>query len=200
MNKDDILKERAIRVEDAFRLLQGNKDSLGNIPGILRQLITLRVWEGYDWRGTVVSFSTFREFVETPPPEGLGTTVDELIGLCRKYPEIAEQLDLAVQEQTPSYRPPKNSVGLSGQKRPSGTSFRRNLRRLRSLANESPAAAAIRERVLRGEMSANRALRELGARKARYGIEATPESVISFAKKHLTPDEISRVVGELGEQ
>ncbi|MEW5869084.1 MAG: hypothetical protein AB1894_07410 [Chloroflexota bacterium] len=200
MSENDILRERAIRVENAFRLLQGNKDSLGNIPGILRQLITLRVWEGYDWHGAVVSFGSFREFVETPPPEGLGVTVDELIGLCRKYPEIAEQLDITVQEQMPSYRPPKNRVGLSGHKRPSGTSFRRNLRRLRSLANENPAAAAVRDRVLRGELSANRALRELGVRKSRYGIEATPESVINFVKKHLTPDEISRVLDELGTQ
>ena len=48
MNNINILHERAERVEEAFRLLQGNKDSLGNIPGVLRQLISLKVWEGYD--------------------------------------------------------------------------------------------------------------------------------------------------------
>lgn len=82
----NILKERATRVEDAYRLLQGNKDGLGNIPGVLRQLISLKVWEGYDWKGKEVKFTASGNCVETPPPEGLGTTVEELVSFCKKYP------------------------------------------------------------------------------------------------------------------
>ncbi len=191
---DKILKERAQRVEDAYRLLQGNKDGLGNIPGILRQLISLKVWEGYDWKGKTVTFSTFREFVETPPPEGLGTTIEELIGFCKKYPEIADLVDETTQEQAPSYQAPK---GNTPSRRVKGTSFQRSLRRLRSLSESDTEAARLREQVLRGEISANYALLELGKRKKRYAVEATPESLIAFAKKHLTKMQIKKMVNGL---
>ena len=191
---EKILLERAKRVEDAFRLLQGSKDSLGNIPGILRQLVSMRVWEGYEWQGKSVTFSSFREFVETSPPEGLGTTIADLVGYCKKYPEIADLIDLTVQEQTPSYRPPKRGDNIPPLKKAKGTSFQRSLRRLRNMAQENPQAAELREQVLRGEISANHALRKLGVRKARYGVEASPESVAAFASKHLSKKQREKLV------
>ena len=119
---DNILKERAERIENAFKLLQGNKDNLGNLPGIIRQLVTLRVWEGYEWKGKTIIFSSFREFVETPPPQGLGTTVDELITFCKKYPEVADLVDKTVQEQAPTYRHPEGDI-LSSSKESHGHIF-----------------------------------------------------------------------------
>ena len=175
----NVLKERAARVEDAYRLLQGNKDGLGNIPGILRQLISLKVWEGYDWRGKVVAFSSFREFVETPPPEGLGTTIEELIGFCKKYPEIADLVDQTIQEQTAIYQPPEEG----DTKKMKGTSFQRSLRRLRNLAESDRKAASLRQKVLRGEISANYALLELGKRKKRVALETTPREFYRICKK-----------------
>lgn len=192
----NILKERAARVEDAYRLLQGNKDGLGNIPGVLRQLISLKVWEGYDWRGKEVKFTTFREFVETPPPEGLGTTVEELINFCKKYPEIADLVDQTIQEQAPSYTPPAGGYNIPPHKA-RGTSFQRSLRRLRNMADTDKEAAKLRQQVLKGEMSANRALLELGTRKKRYAVEATPEALAVFAKKHLKPAQVRKLIEEL---
>jgi hypothetical protein len=197
MSDSTILHERARRVEEAFHLLQGNKDNLGNIPGILRQLISLRVWEGYDWRGKTVSFGTFREFVEAPPPEGLGTTIDELVRFCRKYPEIADQIDQTVQEQVPDYRPPKREHNAPPYKKARGNSYQRSLRRLRNLAVDDKKAADLRKQVMRGEISPNHALMELGKLNARYGVEATPESVVAFINKHLKKGDIRKVVDAL---
>jgi hypothetical protein len=196
---DDILKERAARVEDAFRLLQGNKDSLGNIPGIMRQLITLRVWEGYDWRGKTISFSTFREFVETPPPEGLGTTIDDLVQLCKKYPEVADQIDQIMQEQMPAYHPPIRGNITTPYKKAKGNSFRQSIRRLRVLAQNDPKADELRQRVLRGEISANKALLELGKRRQRFSIEPTPTNVITFIKRYMSTEQIEILVEKLQE-
>lgn len=189
---DKILQERAKRVEDAFRLLQGNKDGLGNIPGILRQLISLKVWEGYDWKGRTVTFSTFREFVETSPPEGLGTTVEELVNFCKKYPEIADLVDQTVQEQKPDYQPPKG-MDITN-KRKSGTSYQRSLRRLRALAQNDTKARKLRDQVLRGEISPSRALVNLGQQKRRYALEATPDAIIEFVKKHLSASQIKKLM------
>lgn len=192
----NIWKERATKVEDAYRLLQGNKDGLGNIPGILRQLISLKVWEGYDWKGKVVKFGSFREFVETPPPEGLGTTVEDLIGFCKKYPEIADLVDQTLQEQAPIYQRPEGGILYPPQKK-RGTSFQRSLRRLRNLAESDKRAADLRKKVLLGEISANYALLELGKRTKRVALVPTPEGFIAFAKKHFKKAEIKKIIDEL---
>lgn len=192
----NLQKERAARVEDAYRLLQGNKDGLGNIPGILRQLISLKVWEGYDWRGKEVKFSTFREFVETPPPEGLGSTVEELINFCKKYPEIADLVDQTVQEQRLDYKPSTGEGNILSRKA-KGTSFQRALRRLRNMAKTDKEAAKLRTQVLRGEISASRALFELGTMKKRYAIEATSDAIIDFAKRHLSAAQRKKVADAL---
>lgn len=190
----NILKERAARVEDAYRLLQGNKDGLGNIPGVLRQLISLKVWEGYDWRGKEVKFTTFREFVETPPPQGLGTTIEELINFCKKYPEIADLVDQTVQEQMPDYQPPAGGGIIYPLHKARGTSFQRSLRRLRNLSETDSKAALLRKKVLSGEISANHALLELGTRKKRFAVEASPDALVEFMKKHLTPTQRKKIV------
>jgi hypothetical protein len=190
----EILSERAQRVEDAFRLLQSYKDNLGNIPGILRQLVSLEVWQGYDWQGKTVTFSSFREFVEAPPPEGLGSTIEELVRLCQRYPEIAELVDKVVQEQSPSYKPPtgSSSPGLLKIHRP--TSLQRNLRSLRKLALENPVAADLREKVLCGQLSANQALVQLGKKEKKFSIKPTAASVVAFAQKHLTKEQIEELI------
>lgn len=193
-----ILQERAQRVEEAYRLLQGNKDNLGNIPGILRQIITLRVWEGYDWQGKTVTFSTFREFVETPPPEGLGTTIGDLVQFCRKYPEIADLIDSVVQEQTPSYRPPKRGNNVTPSKKAKGNSLQRSLRTLRNYAAENSQAAKLREKVLAGQISANQALIQLGKREKKFNIKASPDAVAGFARKHLSDEQIKELIDTLG--
>jgi hypothetical protein len=193
---DNILSERADRVENAFRLLQNNKDSLGNIPGILRQLVSMRVWEGYSWKGKTITFGTFREFVEASPPEGLGASVEDLVTFCKKYPEIAELIDQTVQEQMPEYR---SANKLPTHNRSNGTSYQRSLRRLRTLAQENDKAKKLREQVLNGEITANAALKDLGIKKARYGVEATIDGIVQFAKKHLSKSQIKKAAKILEE-
>jgi hypothetical protein len=194
-----VFKDRAQRVEDAFRLLQGNKDNLGNIPGIIRRLVALRVWEGYDWKGKTVSFGTFREFVEAPPPEGLGTTIADLVRFCQKYPEVADLVDQTVQEQKPEYHPKKGNDRAVA-KRSNGSGYQRSLRQLRILAQEDPRAMKLREQVLRGEITPNQALKDLGKRKSRYGVEASAESIVQFAKRHLSKSERKKVIKALDEE
>jgi hypothetical protein len=41
---------------------------------------------------------------------------------------------------------------------------------------------------------------ELGKRRARYGVEATPDSVAAFAKKHLGASQIKKVVEGLSKK
>ncbi len=152
------------------------------------------MWEGYEWRGKTITFETFREFIETPPPDGLGTTVEELISFCRKYPEVADLLDQVVQEQALVYRP---RARAHASKRPSGKSYQRSIRRLRTLASYDPKAKKLYERFLQSEITASYALKELGKRKSRYGVEASAESVVQFIKRHLSKPERNKVIKAL---
>jgi hypothetical protein len=65
------------------------------------------------------------------------------------------------------------------------------------MAETDSNAAKLRKKVLRGEMSANRALLELGTRKKRFAVEATPEALAAFAKKHLKPAQVKKLIEEL---
>lgn len=100
-----------------------------------------------------------------------------------------------MQEQTPAYRPPKSVNNIhTFERRPAGTSYQRSLRRLRSMAETDPNAAELREKVLRSEISPSRALLELGTRKKRYAVEATPEALALFAKKYLKPAQVKNLI------
>ena len=117
-------------------------------------------------------------------------------GSCKKYPEIADLIDQTVQEQKPEYRSTSN---LHARKRSTGTSYQRSLRQLRMLALEDAKAKKLREQVLNGEITVNTALKDLGMKKTRYGIEATVDSIVQFAKKRLSKSQIKKIVKILEE-
>lgn len=98
-----------------------------------------------------------------------------------------------------SYRPPKSVyiIHTSKKKRPSGTSLQRSLRQLRAAAKDDSQVEDIRQRVLKGEITASQALIQIGKRQKRYGISTSPKSVITFAQKYLTPEEMLEVAQEL---
>ena len=157
----------------------------------------MKVWEGYEWQGKTISFTSFREFVETPAPEGLGTTVDDLVRFCQKYPEIADKIDETIQEQIPSYHPPKGGNNDTPLKKSKGNSLSRNLRILRNFSKENARAAELREQVLKGEISANKALIELGKRRKKHTLEASSNGVIQFVTKYLSEDQAKEVAAAL---
>lgn len=188
---EEITQKRGSFVEDAFHLLQVNRDIQNNIPASLREIITLRVWEGYLWNGKIIQFNTFQEFVEAPPPEGFGTTLDNLVKLCGKYPEIVELIDQTVSEQKQQYQP------LNGHRKTKETSMSKSLRRLRRAAETNPEVEAVRQLVLQGKMSTYRAFIELGWRQKRYSVTATPESVFNFASHHLNEKQLLSLIENL---
>ena len=125
----------------------------------------------------------------------MGTTIETLVQLCKKYPAVVEAIDQLLKEESSHGGDHKSEkiklyniqLDLTNSKKaPSGTSLQRSLRRLRNLAAVDEKARELREKVLRGEMSASRALKELGKQKVRYAVEATPESIAEFAKKRLS--------------
>lgn len=202
LNLDDKTPETNwVRVQYAYELMRDNMHGASVFPGALAAILRSRAWEGYEYRGEIVK-TTFREFVVAQPPRGLGTTVETLIQLCKKYPAVVEAIDQLLKEES-SHGGDRKSEKINvynihidsdtKKHRPAGTSLQRSLRRLRNLATVDEKARSLRERVLRGEMSASRALKELGKQKVRYAIEANPRSIAEFAKKRLSAKEIQEL-------
>jgi hypothetical protein len=192
-----------IRVQYAYELMRDNLHGASVFPGAVAGILRSRAWQGYEFRGKVLQASTFREFVEAKPPQGLGTTVEELIRLCQKYPAVVEGIDQILKDESKHGGDRKskeikvNNIHLDRATTPKGTSIQRSLRRLRSMAEINPKAARLREQVLRGEISASKALTELGTRKKRYAVEATPDALAAFVKKHLKPAQIKKLIEDL---
>lgn len=112
-----------------------------------------------------VEFSSFDEFVQTPPLEGLGSSIETLEAFARSDTRICELLDRA--RQRSGGRPTEETVyNIHGiDERPSGTSRAAALRRIRKDRPD------LLERVLAGELSANAAAVEAGFRRRLTTIE-----------------------------
>lgn len=199
LNIDDKTPETNwVRVQYAYELMRDNIHGASVFPGAIAAILRSRAWEGYEYRGDIVE-TTFREFVVAQPPKGLGTTVEDLINLCKKYPAVVEAIDQLLRDESSrggdrkSEKIKVDNINLDFPRAKKGTSLQRSLRRLRNLAAVDESARKLREQVLRGEMSASRALKELGRVKTRYAVEPTPQSIANFARKRLSPEDMQQL-------
>jgi hypothetical protein len=197
-----------VRVLWAYRVMRESRHDATLLPNAIGLLIETHAWQEYQFQGRMLIHTTFREFVEAEPPNGLGTTVDELVRLCQKEPSVVDMIDQILAGQEPKGRPlknwtaPTNAYNISineetRKKAKAGTSLQYSLRKLRSLAQTDTHAAELRDQVLRGDISANRALVLLGKRTSRVGTEMTPEGAARTLKKHLSPKEIQELISLL---
>jgi len=62
------------------------------LPTAIERLILERAWEGRNKKigFDVVPFSGFQDFVDTQLPWGLGSSIDDLMNYCRKYPKVQQ--------------------------------------------------------------------------------------------------------------
>ena len=76
---------------------------LENFPGLLKRVLKEDMWRErvVERTGEVVTFDSFQAFVEAPPLEGLGTTIENLLNLCQHDPELVSLIHQATQ-RTPA--------------------------------------------------------------------------------------------------
>lgn len=134
------------------------------IPGHIEMVIENKMWERriVEVTGQYVTFTTFEEFVEARPPEGLGTTLDRLEKICKDTP--AESLLKGQIKQAGKQAPPKGNSNAVKNK-DGITMLVSNITdntanyKLARLKRDDPALA---ERVISGELSAHAAAVEAG--------------------------------------
>ena len=121
-----------------------NAKAIANVPGILRQILQMESWTDLlvQATGEIVNFKSFAEYVTTPPPEGLGSTVEYIRALIpRDDMELLAMFDEATQGKPgktwDSRTVDKNTFNnIQDNLAPVGTSAQAGLRRLRKLERE----------------------------------------------------------------
>ena len=191
MEKQQKLYRNGIKVDNLYRAIRDSQ-AIENIPKLVRQIIEDGMWREhlYEKTGETFNFDSFQKFVETHPPNGLGTTVETLFKLCVEAPEVMDLIDQSLQndvdntngEQAKLKRPPISSARQAG------------LRKLRLYTEQNKQVAALRDAVLAGEMSVNAALVAAGFRKKRFSIPEDVAGATRALRRRYSQEELHELV------
>lgn len=171
-------------VVDALRnaIVEGGF-GLSNAPKAMRRIAELGAWRKRKIArtGKIIEFDSFRDFVTTPPLEGLGTTIEVLRSMCGDDPTVVELLDEPLRQPGSPPKTERNRSNITVR----GTTedyTRRRLRRDR---------ADLYQRVLAGELSAHAAAQEAGFRPRTATIRVdTPQEAVRGLLRRFSRDEL----------
>lgn len=169
--------------------IQHGAVSLKTIPELVKGILRNEEWRERALAGTgeIVEFRTFSAFVTADYPQGLGTTVKTLQRLCNDAPDVLDLIDQALQNPAGIHA----VSNIHSIPRPSGTTEQRALRKLRK---DRPDLHA---QVLAGEASAHGAMVAAGFRPKTITVRADAEAFARAARRHLSTDELARLVALL---
>lgn len=217
-SKSHIVKEKDLsgaNLVDYLRsAISDGTAGLTDVPMLVRQIIENDSWRERFVNQTkdIVVFNSFIEFVHTAPPEGLGTTMKTLIKLCGEFPDVIDLIDTTNHAKTTKAVRTKNcelnrqkgnsksdnvthddlpySIIKNGStsKESRGNSTIYALRRLREFRPD------IHARVLKKEISVNKAMIEAGLRKNSPQISSNIETVASVLKEKFNQMQIEKLI------
>lgn len=191
-------------VNSMHHALKGGTLGLREMPNLIKDAITDRIWEGWVDINTQQRYSQpdFVTFVTTPILEGLGATIDQIKALCEKD---REAIDLIDQELTRKPGGANNPEGIGGKshkeaivnhnnvmndketKASQGNSIEYTLRRLRKDHPE------LHEKVINNELSPNAAAIEAGFRKKQITVTLEVDAIVKVIKRYLAPEQITQL-------
>ena len=167
---------------------------LSVLPGLLKRAIREGAWQERIVHQTkqTVRFNTFAEFVSAYPPDGLHTDIATVKRLCR---DDAEAIDL-IDEAIGSRQGERTDIvdNIHEVERPTGTSARAAIRRLRTQRPD------LHKRVLAGELSPHAAAVEAGFRPRTLSIALDPDRIATALVRHLSPEQLHTLVRLLAER
>jgi hypothetical protein len=166
---------------------------LNDVPNLIKRVIKEDLWQERTLAKTneIIKFRTFEEFLQTSPPEGLGTNLKTIRKLCHE--DIAA-IDLIEQVKTKRFHGgdrrsqdfKRNNVTVEISKR--GNAKEYSLKRLRKERPE------LHQAILDGKLTVNQAMIKANFRKQKYQIEKDVEKISLFIKKHFTTQEIQNLI------
>ncbi len=196
MNEEQKLHRNGVKVDTLYRAVRDSQ-AVQLVPQLVRQILAEDMWHEhiYEKTGQRFTFDSFQKFVETHPPDGLGTKVENLFKLCLEDDMATELLDKVLE----------NTIAVEGNdapkiKRPAiSTARQAGLRRLRRYAEQSDAIASLRQNVLDGKMSVNAALVAAGLRKPRITIPRDLTKATEALKRIYNHDELVQLIESISD-
>ena len=193
-------------VNSMHHALKGGTLGLKEMPGLIKDAIREKVWEGWVDIHTQQRYSQpdFETFITTPILEGLGATIDQIMALCEKDIE-AQQLIQSELKRGPGaplgntnnrYSSKEedttfNNVKDCKAKAPVGNTRAAGLRRLEK---DRPDLLAD---VIAGNKAVNSAMIEAGFRKKTVTVPVDVDGFFVAINKHFTTDQINQLISRL---
>lgn len=177
-------------VLDLSKSMSEGTFNLKVLPGLLARVIREDMWRERYVRPLqqTITFATFEAFVTTGVPEGLGSSLEQLRGLCRDRVDVLDLIDQVLQRPHGGDRRSEeikvDNVNLEKGEKPTGNASARALRALRNHAPEQHA------RVLAGELSPHRAMLEAGLRKPTWTAPADLDDLARALARRYPSDAI----------
>ena len=175
------------QVDLLYRWLR--EDVSEQMPNLIKKVIAGKMWQVHQFErtGEIYQFEDFIEFVESEPPSGLGSSIKQLLYICRDDKEALDMIDQVMKDpvgkpktlSAAHVRPSREQKILKG---PARSAIQRGLRILREKAKSDSNVAKLRDKVLAGEITVNAALIEAGLRIPRTSI---PVGDVNAAAKTL---------------
>ncbi len=196
MDDSQHLHRNGVKVDTLYRAVRDSQ-AAELVPQLVCQILAEGMWHEhiYEQTGETFRFDVFQDFVETHPPDGLGTKVENLFKLCLDDDKATELLDRVLEstDQTKSGDDPVI-------KRPAiSTARQAGLRRLRRYAEQNEAIASLRQSVLDGKMSVNAALVAAGLRKPRITIPRDLTRATEALKRIYNSDELRQLAKSIND-
>lgn len=169
---------------------------LKDVPELIKRVIKEELWRERTLPRTreKVVFSSFEQFLQTSPPEGLGTDLKTIRKLCN---EDVETLDLLEQVKLKRFRGGDRKSesfkdGITNFEIPEVKNTRSyGLKRLRTQRPD------LHKLVIEGKLSVNQAMIMANFRKQKFQITKDIEKVCEFIKQNFTDYEIIKIVNIL---
>jgi len=183
-------------VDHLRRAISDGTAGLADVPLLVKQIIESGAWRTRTVAQTkeVVCFSSFREFAEAPPPDGLGKTIKELERLCAGNVEILDLLagQTGILKRGGDRRSDKfKSNNVTIEKSDRGNSAVYSLRRLRKTRPD------LHRKVLGKEISINKAMIEAGLRKKSVVVRSDIAQICTAIKANFTISQIAEIIERL---
>ena len=167
-----ILRQRDTYVNNLAKCLIDGQ-TLRTVPELIKRIIEEDAWRErvVSQTGEVAKFKRFKDFVEAYPPEGLRTTINLLIDICKSYDDM-QAVAMIAQTEAGDRGGNNNPYGAKGKPgindnnvnidydRESGTGNATTYT-MRRLAKDAPEFHA---KVIAGELTPNKAMVSAGLR------------------------------------
>ncbi len=196
---NDMMRERGAVVNSAAQAMSSGLQDLETFP-----LLIIRIIDEEMWRQRAIpqrrwelsrEFTSFKEFVESPPLDGLNTRLDILKDLCKGNTVAIDAIDRAGQRPNGGDRRTSETIRVNivnSDPRPMGNTQAQAIRRLRDQRPD------LHSRVLAQELSAHAAMVEAGFRERVVQVPvANPERAARALQRAMEPEVLRQLISIL---